>query len=144
MAMWKKTFLLSVIVLSALHDAQAQVAVGVYSNGILTQIGVGSNPEKKLFGEGRVLAGDYYNRFLGLEALGQVNVKRSDWHNISVGIMLGYYDYSEGIRVGFPLIVAIKPVEAHRDFAVILEATPMYAEEMALRGNLGIRYTLGN
>jgi hypothetical protein len=96
-----------------------------YSNGILTQIGIGTNPEKSFFGEARIFAGDYINNFLGVEALGQNNLKRSEWHNISAGLMEGYYDYVEGMRMGIPVPLAIKPMESHRDLSVILEATPM-------------------
>lgn len=127
-----------------IHFTHAQVTAGVYSSGILTQIGIGSDPENKFFGEGRLFAGDYINNFFGFEALGQYNLKQSDWHNISGGLMLGYYDYVEGVRVGLPVLLAIKPIETHRNFAIILEATPMYNEGLALRGNLGLRYTIGN
>lgn len=126
------------------YFSYGQVTAGVYSNGILTQIGVGTDPEKIFFGEGRIFAGDYVNNFFGLEALGQYNLKRSEWHNISAGLMVGYYEYVEGIRIGLPVLLAIKPIENHRNFSVILEATPMYTESIALRGNLGIRYSLGN
>jgi hypothetical protein len=136
--------LLSFITFCTVHFSHGQVTVGVYSNGILTQIGIGTDPERKFFGEGRIFAGDYINNFLGVEALGQYNLKYSEWHNISAGLMVGYYDYVEGIRIGIPVLLAIKPVESHRNFSVILEATPMYTASFALRGNLGVRYTIGN
>ncbi|MBD8489629.1 hypothetical protein IFO69_12810 [Echinicola sp. CAU 1574] len=124
--------------------ANAQVTAGLYTNGTFTQIGIGSNPEKKFFGEGRLFAGDYLINSFGFEALGQYNFQKSDWVNISGGLMLGYYEYVEGIRAGIPLLLAIKPIQNNRKFSVMLEATPMYGHEMlALRGNFGLRYTLG-
>ena len=144
MQLIKRAFVLIAAIMGTAHLSHSQVTAGIYSNGILTQIGIGTDPEKKFFGEGRLFAGDYINNFLGIEALGQYNLKQSDWHNISGGLMLGYYDYTEGIRVGLPVLLAIKPIESHRNFAIIMEATPTYAEDLALRGNLGIRYTIGH
>lgn len=137
-------FFLLIISVSSIQYANGQVSVGVYSNGLLHQIGVGSNPENKFFGEARILAGDEYNRFFSLEAIGQVALKRSDWHDISGGLMVGYHGPSDQARIGLPFLLAIKPVEAHRNFAIMLEATPMYSYDIALRGSLGIRYTIGN
>ena len=136
--------LLCLLLVVLIGSAKGQVAVGVYSNGLLHQIGVGTNPGKKYFGEARILAGDEYNRFFSVEAIGQVNIKRSDWHDISGGLMLGYHGALDRARVGLPFLMAIKPIEAHRNFAVMLEATPIYAYDIALRGTFGIRYTLGN
>jgi len=144
MKILKTALLMLIISVGSTHFAHSQVTVGMYSNGILHQVGVGTNPENKFFGEARILAGDYYNRLLGVEAIGQINIKQSDWHNISGGLMVGHHDQIDGIRIGLPLLLAIKPIEAHRNFAIMLEATPMYTEDIALRGNFGIRYTLGN
>ena len=90
MKILKTALLLLIISVGSIHVAQSQVTVGMYSNGILHQVGVGTNPENKFFGEARILAGDYYNRLLGVEAIGQISIKRSDWHNISGGLMVGY------------------------------------------------------
>jgi hypothetical protein len=59
--------------------------------------------------------------------------------------MLGYYELGDdGIRVGLPVLLAIKPIESHRAFAILLEATPLYNGVLGLRGNMGIRYTIGS
>lgn len=144
MKILKTACLLLFVSMGSLHFVNGQVAVGMYSNGLLHQIGVGSNPENKFFGEARLLAGDYYNRFFSAEAVGQINIKRSHWHDVSGGLMVGYDGSLDRARVGLPFLLAIKPIEAHRNLAVILEATPMYSYDIALRGNLGIRYTIGN
>ena len=144
MKIFKPLFLLLVISIGSIHFAHSQITVGMYSNGLLHQIGVGTNPENKFFGEARLLAGDEYNRFFSLEAIGQTYIKRSDWHDVSGGLMVGYHGALDRAKVGLPFLLAIKPIEAHRNFAIILEATPMYSYDIALRGNAGIRYTLGD
>lgn len=144
MSVTKPTFLVLALVFCSVRFSSAQVTAGIYTNGFLTQIGVGTNPEENFFGELRLFAGDDYNNFFGIEALGQYNFKRSDWHNISGGLMLGTYEYEEGLRVGLPVLLAIKPIQAHRNFSVMLEATPLYKESWALRGSMGIRYTIGS
>ena len=145
MQLFKTLFLILIISICSSSLAHSQITAGVYSNGIFTQVGIGTDPEKKFFGEGRLFAGDFFNDFFGVEVLGQYNLKQSEWHNLSGGLMLGYYErVDDGIRVGLPVLLAIKPIENHRAFAVILEATPFYNGGLALRGNMGIRYTIGN
>lgn len=144
MRLIKSLFLILTITICSYSFVQAQITAGVYSNGILTQVGFGSNPENKFFGEGRIFAGDFYNDFAGVEALGQYNLKQSEWHNISAGLMLGYYEVENGARFGLPVLLAIKPIENHRAFAIILETTPFFNGGFALRGNMGIRYTIGS
>lgn len=136
-----KTKLFAGLLFCTCHFANAQITAGLYTNGVLSQVGIGSNPEKKFFGEGRLLAGDYLNRFLGIEAIGQYNFKRSEWHNISGGIMAGY-DEMHDVRVGLPVLLTLKPIQNHRKLAIILEATPMYNNYFALRGNFGLKYTI--
>lgn len=140
----KLTLLILCLLMGGISFSYAQVTAGVYSNGILSQIGIGSDPEKKFFGEGRILAGDIYNRYLAVEAIGQYNFIQSDWHNVSGGLMLGYDEYMDRARIGLPVLLAIKPIEAHRNLALVLEASPIYNGDIALRGNMGIRYTIGN
>lgn len=143
MQLIKRAFVLIAAIMGTAHLSHSQVTAGIYSNGILTQIGVGTDPEKKVFGEGRLFAGDYINNFFGIEVLGQYNLKQSDWHNISGGLMLGYSEYL-GAIAGIPVLLAVKPIQNHRNFAIVMEATPLYVETLALRGNLGIRYTIGH
>lgn len=123
--------------------AHAQVTVGAYSNGILTQLAVGTDPEEKFFGEGRLFAGDFLNRYFGAEAIGQYNFHQSEWYNASAGLMVGYYDFDNGARVGIPVLLAFKPISNHLAFAIMMEATPMFNGSLGLRGNFGLRYTIG-
>ncbi|MEX0884233.1 MAG: hypothetical protein WDZ72_12240, partial [Cyclobacteriaceae bacterium] len=121
--------------------AQGQVQVGVYQEGILNHIGAGTDPEKKFFGEVRLLAGGIVNSVFGIEALGHYNLQRNDWYNLHAGLMLGYSDFNEG-SAGLPLGLSFKPTINHRQFSVLLEGMPMYGyESFALRALVGLRYT---
>src|SRR5690554_1312670 len=131
MQLIKRAFVLIAAIMGTAHLSHSQVTAGIYSNGILTQIGVGTDPEKKVFGEGRLFAGDYINNFFGIEVLGQYNLKQSDWHNISGGLMLGYSEYL-GAIAGIPVLLAVKPIQNYRNFAIVMEATPLYVETLAL------------
>ena len=122
-------------------QSQAQVHVGVYPGGILSQIGVGTDVDKKVFGEARFLAGDVVNYVLGVEALGHYNVKQTEWYNLHLGLMVGYTDADDG-RIGLPLGMDFKPISNHRQFSILLEGTPIVANsDLTLRANIGRRYT---
>jgi hypothetical protein len=123
-------------------SAKAQVSVGIYQNGVFSYLGVGTDPEKKHFGEARLFAGDVLNNFFGAELIGQRNFKQTDWYNFSAGLMVGYHEFDEG-RVGIPAFFTFFPIQSNRNFSLILEATPFVAySSVHLRGNLGIRYFL--
>ncbi|WP_200975516.1 hypothetical protein [Echinicola sp. 20G] len=128
------------------HFANAQVTTGIYTNANFTQIGIGSNPENKFFVEGRLSAGDFYVRGFGLEAICQYNFYRSDWYNVSGGLMVGFSEYEETEKYGVPFLLSIKPIQENRKLAILLEATPLLsptAGYLVVRGNFGVRYTLG-
>jgi len=130
-----------VLIFASNHLAEAQVHVGLYHGGVLSQIGVGTDVEKKFFGEARFLAGDVVNYVLGVEALGHYNIKRTDWYNLHAGLMVGFSDVDEG-RIGIPLGLSFKPISNHRQFSLLLEGTPLVANsELTLRANIRLRYT---
>lgn len=133
--------LIAGLLFCSIQFSNAQVSAGLYTNGILSQVAIGSNPEKQFFAEGRLLAGDILNKAYGVEAIGQYNFKRSDWHNISGGLMLGYHEIDD-FRVGVPVLLTLKPIQNHKQFAFILEATPLFNGDIALRGNFGLKYTI--
>ncbi|UCS94863.1 hypothetical protein KZP23_07590 [Echinicola marina] len=136
-----KLSFLAVILFFTAHLSKAQVTAGLYTNSIMTYLGVGTDPEKKIFGEARLFAGEFINRFFGAEVIGQYNFIQSDWYNLSGGLMAGYHEFDDA-RVGLPVLLAIKPIENHRKLALILEATPLYNGLIAFRGNFGLRYTI--
>lgn len=135
----RKVFLLF-LVFGLFSTAYSQVQVGLYQGGILSHIGVGTDPENPFFGEARILAGGEINPYLGLEALGHYNLKQTDWYNVHAGLMVGYSEMDEG-RFGVPVGLSIKPIAEHRQFALVLEATPLYAFHFSFRALVGLRYT---
>lgn len=126
---------------------QAQSALrptyaGLYHSGILGQVGIGTDLERKYFGEIRFTAGDLLETQFGIEGSLNRNIYRDDWFNFHIGFMTGYY-FRGDIRLGAPIGFTIKPIENHRNFAVVMEATPNFFLDgyTNLRGNIGLRYT---
>lgn len=117
---------------------------GIYQGGIVTQVAFGTDFEKQYFGELRFTASDVLNYPFGVEGYFNRNLKRTDWYNIHLGVMLGVMEFGN-VRAGLPLGVTIKPIEGHRNFGVLLEATPNFFIDngFGLRGDLGIRYSFG-
>jgi hypothetical protein len=126
---------------------KAQISAGLYQNTLTTQVAIGTDPEKQIFGELRILAGDMAHHYFGAELLGQYNFKKSENYNLSGGLMVGLDEQGVGNvhgKVGLPILLSIKPFEATRNFAFVLEATPYYRPELLyFRGNIGLRYTFG-
>lgn len=123
-------------------QAHAQVHVGVYHSGLINQVGVGTDNEKKYFGELRLLATDLIDFPFGVEGMFHRNFKRGEWVNLHAGIMLGVFE-GDSQRIGVPLGLTFKPIAAHRNFAVLMEATPnIYTSgTFAIRSNIGLRYS---
>lgn len=125
------------------QNALRPTFVGVYQSGLVGQVGFGTDVEKKYFGELRFGANDVLESSFGIEGNFNRNIHQSDWFNFHTGLMLGYYFYDE-VRFGIPLGLTIKPIENHRNFAILMEATPnvfMESSYFNLRANVGIRYT---
>lgn len=127
--------------------AFSQVQVGIYHSGLSAQIGVGTDIEKKFFGELRFLAPDRLELDLGIEAIGQYNFYRSEWYNLHGGVMLGFFgDFGIGpeASIGLPFGTTIKPISTFRRLGILMEATPyLLGDQVFLRGNLGLRMRLG-
>lgn len=136
------TALFAMLLMFSAFKASAQIHVGIYHEGILNHIGVGTDPEKKMFGEARVLAGGVVNPFLGVEALGHYNFRQTDWYNLHGGLMLGYTEISD-FQAGIPFGLSFKPIASHRQFSLLLEGMPMYESyDFTFRALIGLRYTL--
>lgn len=136
----KYTFVFLLFLLS-FGKTFSQVQVGVYHSGISAQVGVGTNIEKKFFGELRFWAPDRLNLDLGIEAVGQYNFYRSEWYNLHGGLMLGYF--RDG-AIGLPVGATIKPISSFQRFGILMEATPyILGGDLFLRANLGLRLRLG-
>lgn len=121
----------------------APVHAGVYYSGLKGQVAIGTDIEKKYFGELRFGANDVLDSPFGIEALFHRNLVREEWFNFHLGFMAGVYFESDDLRVGIPLGFTIKPFENHRRLAFLMEATPnVFVESyFNLRANLGLRYT---
>ena len=135
------TAFFAILITFASFQGHAQVHVGIYQDGILSHIGIGTDPEKKIFGEARVLAGGVINPFLGVEALGHYNFRQTDWYNLHGGLMLGYTEITD-VQAGIPFGVSFKPIANHRQFSLLLEGGPIYAYHLSFRALIGLRYTL--
>ncbi|MCH7398295.1 hypothetical protein MM236_09855 [Belliella sp. DSM 107340] len=147
--MFKKVFFTSLVLLAIVSNHSfSQSALrpefaGVYHSGLMGQVGIGTNLDRKYFGEIRFGANDVLNSSFGIEGHFNRNIYKDDWFNFHVGVMLGYYFYDQ-VRAGLPLGLTIKPIENHRNFAFLIEATPnIFVDEgyANLRANIGIRYT---
>lgn len=124
----------------------APVHAGVYYSGLKGQVAIGTDIEKKYFGELRFGANDILDSPFGIEALIHRNLVRDEWFNFHLGLMVGPYFRSGDFRIGIPLGFTIKPFENHRRLAFLMEATPNafvdnFGSYANLRANLGLRYT---
>ncbi|EPA00270.1 hypothetical protein A33Q_0141 [Indibacter alkaliphilus LW1] len=119
--------------------------MGLYKGGLTNQIGVGTDFEKKYFGELRVIAPDMVNYPSGIEGLFHHNFKQTEWYNLHVGLMLGLHRFEQA-KAGIPLGFSFKPISGHRHFIILAETTPYFLAspgELFLRANIGLRYNFG-
>ncbi|UJP66418.1 hypothetical protein [Mongoliitalea daihaiensis] len=144
--MKKSLFLSLLLTLSFFSFAQesSNIHVGIYHSGVIGQVGIGSNIENKNFGELRFTASELINFPFTIEGYFNRNLKQSEWYNLHAGLMLGY-SFDDWIRFGVPLGMTFKPIKEHRQFAILLEATPNYFfDGLNLRANIGVRYSFSN
>lgn len=139
----KKALLLSLcLTITSFSFAQesGKIHAGIYHGGLIGQIGIGTNFENKNFGELRFSASDIIDYPFNIEGYFNRNFVQGEWYNLHAGIMLGYSFY-EDIRFGIPVGMTFKPIKDHRQFGILLEATPNYFFGGAnLRANIGVRY----
>jgi len=134
-------FIIFMFVLLSFNRAFSQVQVGIYHSGTTGQVGVGTDLEKKFFGELRFMASDRLELSFGAEGVGQYNFYRSESYNIHGGLMLGYYG---DVALGLPVGITIKPFSTFQRLGVLMEATPyLLGSQGFLRGNLGLRMRIG-
>ncbi|MCH7414725.1 hypothetical protein MM213_14590 [Belliella sp. R4-6] len=147
--MFKKVFFISLVLLAIVssrsfsQSALRPTFAGVYHSGLKGQVGIGTDIDQKYFGEIRFGANDVLETSFGIEGLFNRNIYKDEWFNFHAGLMLGYYFYDE-FRIGIPLGFTIKPIENHRNFAVLMEATPNTfggSRYTNLRASIGVRYT---
>ncbi|GGZ19400.1 hypothetical protein GCM10007049_09750 [Echinicola pacifica] len=123
------------------QEVFSQISAGIYQQNAGTYMVVGSDPDEKMFGEGRLGAGNY----IDVEGTFGYNFIQRDEVNFYSGVHLGVFDVSDGSQVyfGVPLGLLVKPFSASRNFGFVLEASPLIIPDSSnyLRAGIGMRYT---
>ncbi|WP_143959568.1 outer membrane insertion C- signal [Litoribacter populi] len=137
----KISILTFAICLIAIVDSHAQVSAGVYRLSSNTFAAIGSDPDKKVFGEARISTGGR----VGLEGtLGYNFVQRAE-ANFYSGFHLGVKNNSSNdFYLGVPFGLLLKPFSEARNFGFLLEASPILRTDSGsghFRAGLGIKYT---
>lgn len=140
--------LLAFIALSNSAFAQEKwypIYFGIYNSGDVNFIAIGSNFEKKHFGELRLTSGNRSNFDLTAEGIFYRNLIQKENLNFHLGAMVGVseHDNRAVAHFGLPVGLTLKPFPSDRNFTFLIEAMPnTYDYRVNLRGSLGIRYRL--
>ncbi len=128
-------------------QTHAQISAGIYRLSSETFAAIGTDSDNKIFGEARVSTGSN----VGIEGTFGYNFIQRDEVNFYSGIHLGNRGNSDGIYLGVPLGVLIKPFSETRNFGILLEASPIFMSERGrqpgergrnyFRAGLGLKYT---
>lgn len=141
----KKLLLLSFILFSVISISQAQVSAGVNMLSSETFVTVGTDPDAKIFGEGRLGTGGD----IGVELMGAYNVIKKDDVNFYIGLGLGLDDDrhrngddDDDIYVAIPFGLLVKPFNS-KNLGLVLEAAPILADDHGdyFRAGFGFKYT---
>lgn len=143
----KKFLILSLTAFLFLHhESNAQISAGVYQLSSGTFAAVGSDPDNKMFGEGRISAGGDVD----IEGTFGYNFIQRDEVNFYSGFHLGVDDHHHDndhhnhLYLGIPLGVLVKPFPSTRNFGFLLEASPMFPTGHGnnyFRTGIGLKYT---
>ncbi|WP_158861156.1 outer membrane insertion C- signal [Lunatibacter salilacus] len=135
----KKLFLLTAtLFLAWITASQAQVSAGIYRLSSGTFASIGSDPDQKMFGEARVSTGGR----IGIEGTFGYNFIQREEVNFYSGFHLGNQP-SNGLYIGVPLGILIKPFSASRNVGLSLEASPIFPLDYGsyFRAGIGLKYT---
>ena len=144
----KKFFLLlSVITLSLIYNkSQAQISVGYYHSNFVSEVSVGTSPEKRIFGEVRV-ATDTDD--FGLQVMGAYNFIRKEQVRVYFGV--GLLEISgvpiltdDPDYVTLPIGIQVTPFADFKNFAFQFEVSPLVEirnPNVLIKGGIGFRYT---
>ncbi len=135
----KKLVLLSFGLLClTVFTTNAQISAGVYRLSSQTFAAIGSDPDRKAFGEARVSTG----RTVGIEGTFGYNFVQSDEVNFYSGFHVGTEGGNNGFYLGVPLGVLVKPF-ASKNFGFLMEASPIFPDGPSnyFRAGLGLKYT---
>lgn len=121
--------------------AEAQISAGVNMFSSNTFVTIGSNPDKPLFGEGRISTGSD----IDLELMGGYNLVQKEDVNFYLGMALGVWDNrrDHDFYVGIPFGLLVKPFGGSKNLGLVLEAAPIFPNDYSsyFRAGFGFKYT---
>ncbi|PZX58165.1 outer membrane insertion C- signal [Algoriphagus chordae] len=141
----KKLFLLSLTLFTFISLAQAQISAGVNIQSSETFVTIGTNPNNKIFGEGRIGTGGD----IGVELMGAYNIIQKDDVNFYLGLGLGLdddrnhdHDDDDDIYIALPFGLLVTPFNS-KNLGLVLEAAPILADDHGdyFRAGFGFKYT---
>ncbi len=131
-----KKFILVLTVVTLLFissKSQAQVSVGYYHSNFVSEMSVGTSPEKRFWGEARittnVLSPD-------LQVMGAYNFLRKERVRTYIG---AGYNTIGGLVI--PVGLQVMPFTDFKNFAFQFEVSPLLGELSLIKGGIGFRYT---
>lgn len=141
----KKLILLSLSIFAFFSFAEAQISAGVNLQSSETFVTVGTNPNKQIFGEGRLGTGGD----IGVELMGAYNIVQKDDVNFYLGLALGLDDDrnrnnedDDDIYIAIPFGLLVTPFNS-KNLGLVLEAAPILADDHGdyFRAGFGFKYT---
>jgi len=141
----KRLVLLFALSFGILGYATAQISAGINLQSSETFVTIGTNPDKQLFGEGRISIG----RDIGIELMGGYNVIQKQDVNFYFGLGLGMdgdrnnrNNDNDDFYLAIPFGLLVKPF-AKDNFGIVLEAAPVFADDRGdyFRAGFGFNYT---
>ncbi|MBS9523661.1 outer membrane insertion C- signal [Litoribacter alkaliphilus] len=137
----KYTILTIAFCLIAIVESQAQISAGVYRFSSNTFAAIGSDPDRKVFGEARIATGSR----IGLEGTLGYNFVQREEVNFYSGFHLGVKNSNrDDFYLGVPFGLLLKPFSEARNFGFLLEASPILRTDSgsgSFRAGIGIKYT---
>lgn len=133
------------LLIASISISKAQVSAGVTMLSSETFVTIGTDPDAKIFGEGRLGTGSD----IGLELMGAVNLIQKSDANFYLGLGLGIdddrhhkHDNEDDLYVSIPIGLLVKPFNS-KNLGLVLEAAPVLANHHGdyFRGGFGFKYT---
>ncbi len=141
----KKLILLSLTLFTFISLTEAQINAGVNLQSSETFVTVGTDPNKQIFGEGRIGTGGD----IGVELMGAYNIVQKDDVNFYLGLGLGLdddrnrnNDNDDDIYIAIPFGLLVTPFNS-KNLGLVLEAAPILADNNGdyFRAGFGFKYT---
>ncbi|WP_296704480.1 outer membrane insertion C- signal [Algoriphagus sp.] len=141
----KKLILLSFSIFAFISLAHSQISAGINLQSSETFVTVGTDPNKQVFGEGRIGTG----RDVGFELMGAYNIVKREDVSFFAGLGLGLDDErndrdneDDDIYISIPFGLLVTPFNS-KNLGLILEAAPIIADDNGdyFRAGFGFKYT---